>query len=206
MVARALTSDLAVRVASHLPIPLPLARPFLLRDNRQENLAGSWGRLRSPSERGRYSAVRTMTERHARHGFVLDVGCSQGLLHEGLSYGRYVGVDSYRPAIERAAARADHRTQFIHGDADTFTPDQPPDAVVFNEVLYYLPRPLETVERYAQLLAPDGVLIISLFRHTWATRRLLRHISAALPVLDAMVVEGESHLAWAVSAHRRLRP
>jgi trans-aconitate methyltransferase len=144
-----------------------------------------------------------MTERHSGTGFVLDVGCSQGLLQEGLRYGRYVGVDSHGPAIERAAARADHRTTFLHGDADTFQPDQNADAIVLNEVLYYLPRPLDTVKRYAQHLAPGGVLIISLFLHTWATRRLMRHISTAFPVTETVVVTGRSHLAWAINAHTR---
>jgi trans-aconitate methyltransferase len=201
MVARALRSGFIIGVAAHVPVPLAVARPFLLQDNRQENLAGSWDRLRSPSEAGRYRAVQVMTERYGRDGFVLDVGCSQGLLQERLHYRRYVGVDSYRPAIERAAARADHRTTFLHGDADTFTPDEPPDVIVLNEVLYYLRRPLETVERYARLLAPDGVLIISVFVHSWATRRLMRRIAAILPVADRSVVTGPSRLAWAVSAH-----
>jgi trans-aconitate methyltransferase len=194
-----------VGLGSHLPVPLSLARPFLLHDNRQENLNDSWDRLRNPSEAVRYQAVRTMVERHARYGFVLDIGCSQGLLQEGLSYRRYLGIDSYRPAIERAASRGDHRTRFLHSDAQTFTPNRPPDAIVFNEVLYYLPRPLQTVQRYARFLAPGGVIIISLFLHTWATRRLLRRISAVVPVVERVVARGESHLAWAISVHSRAR-
>lgn len=207
-VARALNSALAVRLASHLPVPLVLARPFLLHDNRQENRLDSWGRLRSSAEAGRYRAVRTMSEKHAADGFVLDVGCSQGLLREGLTCARYVGIDSFADAIAQAGAghrqsgNPDHPTSFQHADADSFHPDQPPNVVVFNEVLYYLPRPLNTVERYARLLAPGGVVIVSLYQHSWATRRMLRHLTSAFGTQDHVVVRGSTHHAWTVTALR----
>lgn len=205
-VARALNSAAAVRLASRVPIPLSLARPFLLHDNRQENRLDGWSRLRNSSEAARYHAVRSMTEKHAADGFVLDVGCSQGLLREGLTCARYVGVDSYADAIARArdshhrSGRAGHPTSFLHADADSFQPDQPPDIVVFNEVLYYLPHPLKTVQRYASLLAPGGALIVSLYQQTWATQRLLRQLRSTFLTRDHVVVRGSTHHAWTVTA------
>ncbi len=199
--ARVLNSKFAVQVTSRLPIPLAWARPFLVRDNRQENTADGWSRLRAPTEAARYRAVRSLVEKYASDGFVLDVGCSQGVLQEGLTYARYVGIDSYDQPIRQAAVRADEDTHFYRVDADSFVPDQPPDAVILNEVLYYLPRPLATVDRYAQLVAPDGVLIVSLL-HAWATRRLLRQLSDRFPVVDQVVVGNGSHLAWTVSVLR----
>lgn len=202
LVTRALAHPAVVGIASRLPVPLAVARPFLLHDNRSENRAGSWDRLRHPSESARYAAVAAMAEQHAPAGFVLDVGCSQGLLAERLRYSRYVGLDSYAPAIARAAVRADSRTSFRYGDADAYQPDAAPDVVVLNEVLYYLPHPLATVQRYARLLAPGGVLVISMYLHTWATRRLLRRISALVPLCDTVTVQRSSPLAWVVSVHR----
>ncbi len=200
--ARALDSRIVMRAVSHLPVPLALARPFLVRDNRQENAAGGWSRLHAPSESARYRAVRALCEAYARDGFVLDVGCSQGILAEGLTYARYVGIDSYAEPLHPASARADAVTSFCQENADTFMPDQPPDVVVFNEVLYYLRRPAATVDRYATLVAPGGVLVVSLYLHSWATRRLLRRLAARYRVCAQHVVAGESQLAWVVTAFR----
>ena len=202
VVARGLNSRLAVEVASHLPVPLAVARPFLLHDNEQENLTGGWGRLRDPAEAPRYETVRRLCKKYAEDGFILDVGCSQGILQEGLAYSRYVGIDSHEQTVHRAAAKADDRTAFHHATADSYQPDQPPDAVVFNEVLYYLPHPLKTVQRYAHLLAPGGVLIVSLYLRTWATRRMLRQISNLFPVSESAVTTSHPRLAWRADVYR----
>jgi SAM-dependent methyltransferase len=202
VVARGLNSRLAVEIASRLPVPLAVARPFLLHDNEQENLIGGWGRLRDPAESPRYETVRRLCEKYARDGFVLDVGCSQGILQEGLAYSRYVGIDSHEQTVLRAAIKADDRTSFEQATADTYRPDQPPDAVVFNEMLYYLPNPLKTVQRYANLLAPGGVLIVSVYLRTWATRRMLRQISKLYPVSDCAVTTSRPQLAWIANVYR----
>ena len=202
VVARGLNSRLAVEIASHLPVPLAVARPFLLHDNEQENLTGGWRRLRDPAESPRYETVRRLCEKYAQDGFILDVGCSQGILQEGLAYSRYVGIDSHEQTVLRAAAIADDRTSFQQATADSYQPDQPPDAVVFNEVLYYLPHPLKTVQRYASLLAPGGVLIVSLYLRTWATRRMLRQISKLYPVLESAVTTSQTQLAWIANVYR----
>lgn len=194
-------------VLDHLPLPLAVARVLMLAENAWENLRGGWGRLRDDGEANRYHAVRAAVERHAADGFVLDVGCSQGILQEGLSYRRYLGVDSYRPAICRAQAAwgadgAGRRTGFVHADAATFEPDEAPDAVVLNEVLYYLPHPVRVVQRYADLLAPGGVVVISCYARTWPTRRLLVRVSRRLVLLESARVVAEPH-AWDVAVLRR---
>ena len=65
------------------------------------------------------------------------------------------------------------RAAFVQADASTFTPDDVDptasqtrfDAIVFSEMLYYLPDPLGTVRRYEQQwLAPGGELIVSHFK------------------------------------------
>jgi trans-aconitate methyltransferase len=197
-----LNSRLAIEIGTRLPVPLAVARPFLLHDNEQENLSGGWGRLRNPAESPRYETVRRLCEKYAQDGFILDVGCSQGILQEALAYSRYVGIDSHEPTVLGAAAKADHRTSFEHATADSYRPDQPPDAVVFNEVLYYLPHPLSTVQRYASLLASGGVLIVSVYLRTWATRRMLRQISKLYPVCESAVTTSHAYLAWMTNVYR----
>jgi 2-polyprenyl-3-methyl-5-hydroxy-6-metoxy-1,4-benzoquinol methylase len=202
LISRAVESKLAVGLGSYLPVPLELAQSFLLRDNEKENRKDGWNRLRDARESVRYQAVRGLIEKYVRHGFVLDVGCSQGILQEGLTYGRYVGIDSFAEPILRAAVKSDERTAFHHADGSGYVPDQPPDAVVLNEVLYYLPEPLAVMTHYANVLAPDGVVIVSVYSRAWAMRRLLRQISSRFPLVESSTVNSQSHLAWTVAVFR----
>jgi 2-polyprenyl-3-methyl-5-hydroxy-6-metoxy-1,4-benzoquinol methylase len=200
-VAQLMRSKVAAGLLSAAPVPLVLMRSILVRDNARENRKDSWQRLRERSEAARYQAVRNVTERYARDGFVLDVGCSQGILQEGLTYGRYLGVDNCEQSIVIARAKSDERTQFRCADGSEFIADQRPNAVVLNEVIYYLPDPIGTVEHHARQLAPDGVLIISIYSRTWSSRRLLRAIAARLELVESSLVRSD-HLAWTVAVYR----
>jgi 2-polyprenyl-3-methyl-5-hydroxy-6-metoxy-1,4-benzoquinol methylase len=202
-VAQLMRSKVAVGLLSAAPIPLFLVRPILARDNARENRKDSWQRLRGRTEAARYSAVRDVIERYAADGFVLDIGCSQGILQEGLKYGRYLGVDNCEQSIRLAQSKRDRRTQFVWGDGSTFVADQRPNAVVMNEVIYYLPNPLAAVEHHARRLAPGGVVIISIYARTWSSRRLLRAIGKRLELLESNVISSD-HLAWTVAAYRPL--
>ncbi len=191
----------AVAVLDRLPVPLALARVLMLVENAVENARGGWDRLRDDAEADRYRAVRAAVERHAPAGFVLDVGCSQGILQEGLRYRRYVGVDRYAPALGRARGADEPGTSFVAADASAFVPDEAPDAVVLNEVLYYLPRPVRVVERYASLLAPAGVLVVCCYARTWPTRHLLRRLQRRLQLVESVRVVAGAH-AWEVAVLR----
>src|SRR5215211_721722 len=125
-VAQLTGSKIAVGLISAAPIPLFVARSVLVRDNTRENRKGSWQRLRGTNEAARYRAVRSVTERYARDGFVLDVGCSQGILQEGLAYSRYLGVDNCEQSIVLAEPKSDLRTQFVCADGSSFVADVPP--------------------------------------------------------------------------------
>lgn len=201
VVSRLLQSKAAAGLLSIAPIPLFLVRSILVRDNAKENRKDSWQRLRESNEAARYQAVRHATERYAGAGFVLDVGCSQGILQEGLTYGRYLGVDNCQQSIVLAAPKSDLRTQFICADGSTFVADQPPDAVVMNEVIYYLPDPIGAVLHHARQLAPDGVVIISIYARAWSSRRLLRAIAQRLDLVESNLVRS-GHLAWIIAAYR----
>ena len=191
-------------IMSAAPVPLPVVRSILQRDNARENRRDSWQRLRQDAEQSRYHAVRAVVERYASDGFVLDIGCSQGILQEGLQYRSYLGVDSFADSIRLASAKADDRTGFICADAMTFIPAAPADAIVLNEVLYYLPNPLAAVRHHARSLSPDGVIIISVFAHAWATRRLLRKIAEQLDQIQIEQVDS-GHLAWSIAVYRPRR-
>ena len=203
-VALLMRSRMAVGLLSALPIPLFFVRSILARDNARENRKDSWQRLRRGHEAARYEAVRSATERYAGDGFVLDIGCSQGILQEGLRYGRYLGVDDCEQSITLARPKCDRRTQFVCADGSTFVTNQCPDAVVMNEVVYYLPDPIAAVEHHARHLARGGVVIISIYARTWFSRRLLRAIAARLELLESNLVRS-GHLEWTVAVYRPVR-
>ncbi len=194
-----------VALVAELPVPLVCVRWGLLLDDRRENRRNSWGRLRGPGESARYDAVRRFVEAYGSEGFVLDVGCSQGILQEGLTYRRYLGVDRSAGAIGLARSRRDDRTDFEVADASEFRTDERPDVVVLNEVLYYLPEPVRTVEHYARLVEEDGVVVVSVYAHAWSTRRLLRQIHARLDVVRSTSVQS-GEVAWIVAAFRGRGP
>jgi 2-polyprenyl-3-methyl-5-hydroxy-6-metoxy-1,4-benzoquinol methylase len=196
-----LHSRAAAWLLSIAPIPLFLVRTILVRDNARENRKDSWQRLRESNEAARYQAVRNLTERYARDGFVLDVGCSQGILQEGLNYGRYLGVDNCEQSIMLAEPKSDLKTQFLCGDGSTFVADQPPEAIVLNEVIYYLPDPIRAVLHHAGQLAPGGVVIISIYARTWSSRRLLGALAKRLSLVESRLITS-GHLAWTVAAYR----
>jgi 2-polyprenyl-3-methyl-5-hydroxy-6-metoxy-1,4-benzoquinol methylase len=203
MIAHLMRSRVAVELLAWAPIPLFLVRSVLMRDNARENRKDSWQRLRGLQEAARYQAVRDITERYAQNGFVLDIGCSQGILQEGLRYRRYLGVDNFEQSIALAEPKSDSRTKFVCADGSDFVADAPPDAVVMNEVLYYLPDPMAAVEHYSTRLARGGVLIVSIYARAWSSRRLLRAIAARLELVESSLVRS-GHLSWAVAVFRPL--
>lgn len=201
LVGRIMASGPAVAIMAAVPVPLWLVRRALTHDNSRENAKDSWNRLRNAGETARYAEVRAVAERYAADGFVLDIGCSQGILQEGLRYRRYLGVDSFSSAIDVAAGKCDDRTAFVCADGSSYQPDRSPDAVVLNEVLYYLPDPVATAAHYAALLSPDGALIVSIYARSWPSQRLLGRLARRL----RLVYHSEAssgHLAWSVTAYR----
>ncbi|HET9646701.1 MAG TPA: class I SAM-dependent methyltransferase [Microlunatus sp.] len=201
LVNRILASRATATVVALMPVPLILVRWVLAKDNAQENRRDSWSRLRRDTETARYAAVRAATERHAADGFVLDLGCSQGILQEGLRYRRYVGVDNHHPAIDLASTKADDSTRFVVADAESYVPDEPPDAIVLNEVVYYLRRPVPAIEHHAAQLAPGGVVVISVYSRSWASRRLLEALRRRLTLLESAEVTA-GHLSWTVAVYQ----
>jgi 2-polyprenyl-3-methyl-5-hydroxy-6-metoxy-1,4-benzoquinol methylase len=96
---------------------------------------------------------------------VLDIGCGNGLLRQFLSgptLNTYTGIDISQAAIDSIKLKHpnDH---YICSGADEWNPKTTFDAIVFNEVLYYLPNPRKTIEKYKRFLRPGGMLLFSIY-------------------------------------------
>jgi 2-polyprenyl-3-methyl-5-hydroxy-6-metoxy-1,4-benzoquinol methylase len=121
---------------------------------------------------------------------VLDVGCAGGTLAGELPPSvYYLGIDPSESAIEVAQSLwGGDDIQFTARDFREFDPVGNWDAIVFSEVLSYLPEreAIAEVRRYANALSPEGIVAISMTndgksRAFWrALRREFRWIDGIL--------------------------
>lgn len=135
-----------------------------------------WSNLAGLRELSRYSVIAGIAAAWKPDGAVLDVGCGEALLRRYLpeSFGRYVGVDLAESALERARECYSTPCTFVRADAQDFDPGERFDVIVFNEVLYYFNEPLAVVARYARALAPQGMVIASLYQKSMRARAIKR--------------------------------
>lgn len=144
----------------------------------EEYRAGRWRYLHEAAESPRYSTLARLLQRLSPGERILDAGCGEGILRLYLPADRrwrYTGLDHSAEALARLLGNhPDSRT--ILG-ALTYLSNPAPqrfDALVFNEVLYYLDDPAAPVAAGEYWLAPGGVMLISMYRppseHPWAER------------------------------------
>jgi SAM-dependent methyltransferase len=173
----------------------------------EEYRRGRWTFLRTSSERPRYSVIVGLLAA-SRSPSVLDVGCGEGVLYQQFrpyGYSRYLGLDLSHEAIDRATACAGPDATFMQADAAAFQADGPFDAIVFNEMLYYLPEPLQAVQRYARTLAPGGRIIVSMWLGSPRAVGILRQLRAALPFVDETLIGHLGH-QWKLTVFGRPEP
>jgi predicted TPR repeat methyltransferase len=105
-----------------------------------------------------------------------------------------VGIDISSYAIARAGEREfDMSTQFTACELSAYSTAERFDAIVFNEVLYYL-DPEEAgrqVVRFGEFLSPDGVLIVSL-KEDPKSRAILRRITRDACVLSGLTYQQQT--------------
>lgn len=137
------------------------------RDWDRDYRAGRWGYLTEPREQARL-AVAALYVHLFGPGRVLDIGCGSGQLFHRLDPRRvshYTGVDFSQAALD-AARLEPGKSSLVAASAEAFVPPAGAvyDAILFNEVVYFLAEPLAELRRYAGFLAPEGVLIVSITR------------------------------------------
>ncbi|MBS0630938.1 MAG: class I SAM-dependent methyltransferase [Verrucomicrobia bacterium] len=149
-------------------------RRAILRDRaarwNHQYASGRWERLKAPQEAARLDACATLLRRHVPGGRLLEIGCGEALLQQRLASGdfsRFVGVDISAVAIERARVITanDPRVTYLTADMRELELAEKFDAVIFTESIYYVPDPAAVLRRYARLLDPDGVFVVSIFQN-----------------------------------------
>ena len=161
--------------------------------------ASRWSFLDDLDEMARYAVILGYLRRLKPQGDVLDVGSGTGVLAVELApgIGSYLGIDRDATSVEKARSREIPFSEFEVADAQTYTTDAQFDAVIFNESLYYLKDPIHVVQRYANFLKPDGVVVLS----NYVTRHQLRipgEIAKHFPVVDQTTVINASGRGWVI--------
>jgi len=176
--------------------------PAAASDWEDQYRGGRWSYLHGDDEAARYEVIAGFLARLRPGGSVLDVGCGEAILRDWLrplGYAAYVGVDLSEAALAAARRGAEARDCLVAADAESYQPDSVFDAIVFNEVLYYLDDPLAAAQRYARSLADGGVLVISMFDSP-RTRAIARHLARRLRRREAVRLR-QPRGAWTVTVY-----
>lgn len=80
-----------------------------------------------------------------------------------------------------------------------FVVDERFDVIVFNESIYYLHDTLAGVQRYESMLAPDGVLLISMHGKE-RNDALWTALDARYTTLDRVTITNVRDVRWTVKA------
>lgn len=135
---------------------------------------------------------------------ILDAGCGSGALLDelrksGIVY-TYVGFDFSAEAISQIRdIDVSHESVLV---ADVRVPPKLEgmfDVIVFNEVLYYV-SPWRTVSNYKKLLAPQGILVVSIY-NTW--RRTIIFLLLALPISftdSRFIQDSKGKRSWVIKS------
>ena len=158
-----------------------------------------------------------------RERVILDVGCGTGATLEGLSrFGRVVGMDSSRYALQCCRRRGRHDLVQARGEALPIA-DASADAITALDLLEHIPDDAAAVREFSRVLRPGGVLIVTVpacpflwSEHDEALDHLRRYRAARLRQIIAesgLVIERLSplitFLLFPIAALRllqRLRP
>jgi 2-polyprenyl-3-methyl-5-hydroxy-6-metoxy-1,4-benzoquinol methylase len=145
---------------------------------------GRWDDLESIQEFAHNSVIAGYYARLRPHGSILDLGCGSGLMQRTLlpyKYSRYLGIDISPDAIKRASVSLEACAPYPDTIFQIGNMEQPLewngapfDVIIINESLYYAEKPVQVLSRlYEEVLAPDGIFIISMY-HSLTSQRLWR--------------------------------
>jgi len=151
----------------------------------REYASGFGSVLETPENREHYLMLADFLVEAGKNKSILDVCCGEGLLVDFIEphgYERYVGFDFSEVALKSASRRANAKTEFAHAQAESFAPEGKFDSIVFNECLYCFADPLRVIRRYEDYLAPEGVMVVSLFTKTDRVKAIASDISKNLTV------------------------
>lgn len=180
----------AAGIVSHDSAHAPYVPPLNYWDDLYSK--GPWVDLEDVAQTGNYSLLIGYL-RYFGCRSIIDVGCGHGVLRSRLTPGdfeSYVGVDPAAAAVELARRCNYEQSDFFVGDV--FLPQlQPADAVVCNEVLYYVRELDRVLDRICDLVKPGCYLLTSHTRYP-EDPGLYRSLTRRLRLLSAYELGNET--------------
>ncbi len=130
---------------------------------------GDWDYLESKDEELHYKIITKFYDQQKNKNSILDIGCGKGVLYkylkenDSLPVSDYMGIDLSVKAVEAAQQRFPG-VHFQQLDFENAGVQKKFDVIIFNESVYYFPRPLKIIDKCcSQNLNKNGVIIISMF-------------------------------------------
>lgn len=155
--------------------------------------AGLWDVLKSDQEKDRFLFISSLINRETQ---ILDLGCGEGIflnfISDRINY--YKGVDISAYAIQNCTKHENANYEVC--DINDYKDTNRYDYIIFNEILYYLEKPLEKIHQFRKLLLDGGTLIVSIFDDNW-NKELLKNI-AALPEVESIYSIGNDRGTWII--------
>jgi 2-polyprenyl-3-methyl-5-hydroxy-6-metoxy-1,4-benzoquinol methylase len=165
--------------------------------------SATWKYLGGLEQVPRYAVIEGWRQRLKPSGRVLDLGCGEGVLLQQIPATAsvdYTGIDLSQVAITEATKRIRDASleRFVCGDIEKFAAvnRSPFDVIVFNEVLYYVADPSATVTRYRNILAAEGIVIVSVFHRKARTWKRVDESLANQRLQTTFVRDVSSGKAW----------
>lgn len=173
----------------------------------EEYEKGSWSFLYSLDELGHYSIIHGLIQYFDKYENILDVGCGEGVLYEKINASKckkYFGIDISEAAIQKATDKGHPHANYIACSVDEFITHEKFDAIVFNEVLYYLDNPLEVIKRYEKLLLPNGIIIISMHVNN-GSNIVWNKLSKEISFLEETTISNKKGTQWVCKSYQLMQ-
>ncbi len=129
---------------------------------------GKWNKLAGEKESVRYLKIDQFLHQYQPKR-ILDLGCGDGVLNRRMSYNNFdyfKGIDYAPVSIEKAKKQNFPKAEFETQDLLSFDTDETFDMIILNEAFYYIHETerQNVLRNILKSLAPDGVLVVSIFR------------------------------------------
>ena len=181
--------------------------------------AGDLDHLRKLKESPRFGVIAGYLHQLLPRFGLLDLGCGEGLIWPYLDPARvtgYVGVDIAATAVAKAAeliGPSGVPCRCLCNDVQRFLPETTDgfDAILFNEVLYFIDDPVALIARYRPWLKEGGLVIVSNYRNPRFAEKFQRlgeelAVALATPpwttVAGAVVSNVGKELSWNITVGR----
>lgn len=134
---------------------------------------------------------------------VLDLGCGTGILATYLKNdNEYFGVDISDKAILKAKLYG--KGEYECCNLNQYKPKYLFDEIIFNETLYYLDKPIETIDYFNNFLNSCGEFIVSIYQpaenHRYYTifSSLVRNLQEHYGYSQEKVIQNNEGLKWRI--------